>query len=525
VENLSNEAQKNTTASSQGKIGGSEVSVAVTLIGKDSSGREFRENVRTLFVSRLGAKVATTHKLDSGAEIQVENRKLGRREKARVTWIGDRSSPRDPWQISIELPGAESIWGIEFPPEDSRETSLETAGKTIGRPAEAASAPSIHTGEEGEMPKSTESAATPMSPENPAEVSNSLREALKAATQNFEQQLSALASQYCAQAEEKMRTAAEGLDKQLQGMMAKLDAAHRDLDALLNSHKATQESSRRESERAQAEFHATAAHAVDAGIAETISRITKELDEQQASLTAKISEQIVQTSLQRSGKAAEEYLAELLPRLESQFSDQLISRMNQEKEQICARACEEVAGEFEKAAASARALQDATRANAEQEIRQSSANALDQLRADANGLLEETVRQADEHLKQEAAKRAGETLEEIQGRLAQSAQETVAGKLSEVKEVFLEEIRRQFSALTKSTAAAMNKQAVAGLDRYQSELRATAEKEFAAATERLKRTGQDAIAEATELLRASLTGAFSSLSPGGKKKSPTTDET
>src|SRR3972149_6064949 len=92
------------------------VAIPISLSGKDSNGRAFKENSRTTIINKQGAKVTTYHELALGAEVVIENRALGRKAKAHVVWLGERRTPKEAVEIGVQLLEAENLWGVDLAP-------------------------------------------------------------------------------------------------------------------------------------------------------------------------------------------------------------------------------------------------------------------------------------------------------------------------------------------------------------------------------------------------------------------------
>lgn len=495
-----------------------EVSIPVTLIGKDSSGREFRENTRTVVVNKHGAKIATTHHLELESEVTVENRKLGKKAKGKIAWLGESLSARDPLQVGVQLYEAENIWGIEFPPEDWEDAVRKAFVPKESSPAELSASEAAIS---GQGPSEVAQSA--------GEIPFSLRDAIEAAASDFEKRLGEIAGLVGKQAGDKMASASEVYQQKLQSSMDefmrtavdKIDAASSKLEELLRQTEAARENALRESEQAHAEIRAAATRAVNEGLETIAERISKDLENRQAALTASIADQISQASLERAGKAVEEHIAKLLPDFEAEIIGKLTERLNAESERSVTNTREQLDDSAQKAAAGMDStLRDRAQtfsADAEQQIKQSSTGAIDQLRQGIASLVEESVGQARDQLNQLTATSVEENLAEVKKRMAEAVEEAYAAKHAGAKDSAIEEIKRRLASLSKGTAEAMNKEAAAGLERYNSALRKKAEAQVTEAAERLKKASQDAIAEATVLFRSSLAGVFSSVSSGAKK--------
>jgi hypothetical protein len=102
------------------------LAIDVILSGQDEDGQPFREETRTVEVSRYGAKIGTQHRLELGARVLIENCALARTATAKVVWKGNGSSSQNPLLIGVELLELfepERIWGVESPPRDWQEDS------------------------------------------------------------------------------------------------------------------------------------------------------------------------------------------------------------------------------------------------------------------------------------------------------------------------------------------------------------------------------------------------------------------
>jgi hypothetical protein len=94
------------------------ISVPIVISGKNARGEAFREETRTISISRQGASIATAQPMAAGAEIIIENPPLHLAVKARVIRFFEKSSQDDLNQIGVELLEAKNVWGIQYPPGD-----------------------------------------------------------------------------------------------------------------------------------------------------------------------------------------------------------------------------------------------------------------------------------------------------------------------------------------------------------------------------------------------------------------------
>lgn len=139
------------------------VSIPITVVGKNKDGQEFRENTRTLIVSKHGAKLIMVQQVAVGADVVLTNRALGRSVRAAVVWVGQESPARDFREVGVQLVDPENVWGLEFSPEDWNEAlatgtgSLDPKLPPPGAPAKAVrgavtEAPTLEAGPETRSP-------------------------------------------------------------------------------------------------------------------------------------------------------------------------------------------------------------------------------------------------------------------------------------------------------------------------------------------------------------------------------------
>ena len=99
----------------------SAIPVPITISAVDKDGQSFREDSRTLVITRHGMMVETIHRLNLGAEITVENPALGRTSTGRVVWCGNEQSASQVNEIGIYLTDAGVLCGVELAPEDNKQ--------------------------------------------------------------------------------------------------------------------------------------------------------------------------------------------------------------------------------------------------------------------------------------------------------------------------------------------------------------------------------------------------------------------
>lgn len=292
------------------------ISIPLTLTGKDGDGHTFKENTRTLIINKHGAKVATTHQVALGAEVIVENRALGRTAKANVVWLSDRASPKDPWEIGLQLTEAQNIWGIEFPPDDWQEgPPIGPGGQRLGKPivppkppevsktpakvAEPPPAPQPAAAKRVELPSPPPPPpATPPPAPLPPETSNTITEAaissftqtVQAASaanlKSFEEQLAKFTNQFGFQTQASIQEAASrleektlgSLEQQLTTLEGRVRASRDELEALLARFREIQKGSRAEVEKTQRSIQDASSQALQYALKEMEGRVRRELE-------------------------------------------------------------------------------------------------------------------------------------------------------------------------------------------------------------------------------------------------------
>ncbi|MGH9405190.1 MAG: hypothetical protein ACRD3D_05040 [Terriglobia bacterium] len=98
------------------------IAVPIVLSGRDAAGEQFREETRTISISRHGAAIATSHIIKHGAELVIANESLGVTARARAVRFTRDAASGAPHQVAVELESRESrnVWGIRYPPPDWR---------------------------------------------------------------------------------------------------------------------------------------------------------------------------------------------------------------------------------------------------------------------------------------------------------------------------------------------------------------------------------------------------------------------
>jgi PilZ domain len=91
--------------------------VRVLVIGKDKTGRRFREPCETVIVSAHGALLCVPRPLELDAMLTLTNPFTSEEQECRVAYLGDESGKGQ--RVGVEfLTPAPHFWGIEFSPSD-----------------------------------------------------------------------------------------------------------------------------------------------------------------------------------------------------------------------------------------------------------------------------------------------------------------------------------------------------------------------------------------------------------------------
>ena len=89
----------------------------VVVSGLNAQNQNFDERAETLEVSKYGAKIKILQELKIGATLSLERPDAERLSKFKVVF----QNPPDPAtgrrETGIEFIGADSFWGIQFPPD------------------------------------------------------------------------------------------------------------------------------------------------------------------------------------------------------------------------------------------------------------------------------------------------------------------------------------------------------------------------------------------------------------------------
>lgn len=107
------------------------VAVPVILVGKDSAGRKFLEETRTLSINRMGAAIETSHPIVPGVELLIKNASMGVTVRARaLRW---RRRDRETPFLAVELLDVKNVWGIQYPPADWRLAEVSKGERSLPR--------------------------------------------------------------------------------------------------------------------------------------------------------------------------------------------------------------------------------------------------------------------------------------------------------------------------------------------------------------------------------------------------------
>jgi len=94
-----------------------EMRLKVRVSGVNADSQEFEERTETIEVSKYGAKIYTQHALKTGAILSLERLDGGRLSKFKVVYQSPSDDAVGRRETGIEFVGADSFWGLQFPPE------------------------------------------------------------------------------------------------------------------------------------------------------------------------------------------------------------------------------------------------------------------------------------------------------------------------------------------------------------------------------------------------------------------------
>ncbi len=99
------------------------LSLPIRVIGTDTLGREFRDEARTILVTRHGARILLARELDPKTEITIRYPRIDREAKARI--IGKAAESPDGNQYGVRiLDTSVNLWGIHFPAAAEAESAV-----------------------------------------------------------------------------------------------------------------------------------------------------------------------------------------------------------------------------------------------------------------------------------------------------------------------------------------------------------------------------------------------------------------
>lgn len=119
------------------------------LVTSFSPSEGFTLMCETFWVSNHGCNFQCPKKLLFGETIRLDIPHSGKQIKARVVRTQAKDSPKNPWEVCVELEKAENFWGIQQPPKDWAHGSSENtgaAGKGSSASGQAGDASSVGEG-------------------------------------------------------------------------------------------------------------------------------------------------------------------------------------------------------------------------------------------------------------------------------------------------------------------------------------------------------------------------------------------
>ena len=93
------------------------LSVPISVSGKDATGKEFKEEARTLVVNAHGALISLATPVTAGQQIRVLNKATSQNLVCKIVYVGAVQAGKAQMGIEFEKPSP-SFWQIDFPPED-----------------------------------------------------------------------------------------------------------------------------------------------------------------------------------------------------------------------------------------------------------------------------------------------------------------------------------------------------------------------------------------------------------------------
>ncbi len=499
------------------------VSIPIVLRGKEATGREFRERTRAVALNNHGAKVVTAHQLLPGSELVIENPSAGLAAVGTVVWSGERRTPKDPFEIGVQLAKPGNVWGLEFPPENWQETVSATAAEASAPPeAEpvAAAAAAVASVPESEP----ELVASPPAPVNLppglevqavlAWLASRTEEIKEKQAQDFELRLSKIAGMVGTHTQtviqESVTAATEKiqpeLDRQLEPVNEKLRASRAEIEEVQRKLAEIQSKTISDAESAASRLQALEENArgeilvLESKLGEIRANFQAavETGTQESTRLAveKAVARVQEASREAAGYAREEFYAAL--------RQNLAAESTAATEQFRARLQEETAAALEagqkQAAEQFSALVGELQAKVQSQLQELLAQLLEQSRAQVNqtvdplrteiaaqlqksaleaagGLradLENSLMKARSQLVENLANSVKEAQESSRQQLRQDAKEILAelrGELKAAVKSLADETRANLAALTRTTVAAMNREGQSGVEQYRTVLR------------------------------------------------------
>lgn len=446
------------------------ITIPITVSGKDSAGHTFKENSRTVVISKHGAKILSVHQLGMGAEVVIENRALGRTARATVVCLVDRPSPKDPMEVGIQLLHAENIWGIEFPPDDWQEGP---PAATVSPKPEPAPPPAPVAPVAQKAPETRRPSVPPIVPAPPtvspgfldstaqasvARFTQEIEDTFNARFRQFEQRLTSLTQQTGHQAQAELQDLANRqeeklahlLEQELGSLEQRLQASRADLETLQGRLEALRQTTQTEVEKAERNIQTASFAALQAAAEELDEKVRKKLEAASADFIEETRERVAD-----AGSAAVETF--------SKEANARVTKFTQDYLAALARELEARRSEFERTLLAVEQkgtveildqLQRATDESldvAAQDLQKQAADALllltDELKTAGKGLVDE-ARQELTAMTREAS----ETL----GRQAEAAKLSTA-ELEIARKAAVEEARKQLAAVTREVLDTVSK--------------------------------------------------------------------
>ncbi len=504
------------------------VTIPITLRGKEASGREFRERTHAVALNNHGARIITAHELLPGTELTIENTFAGLAAPAVVVWSGERRTPRDPFEVGVQLAKPGNVWGIEFPPENWQESAgvpappgePQTSVNVEPAAAAAVAAPSVQASGQEPPAEPAPTSATDASLPRPevesavAWLTTRTDEIKEKQAQDFELRLNKISGLVAAHTQtliqESITAATEKiqpeLDRELESVNAQLRASRTGVEELQLRLAEIQRKT-----LADAETVASRVQSLEQQTQGEIAALESKLAEIRASFQAAIetgtresTTAVVEQALARIQEASREAGESARGELYASLRQNLQAESTAATEQFRARLQEETAAALEasqkQAAEQLNALLAEIQAKAQLQLQDVLPQLLEQSRAQATKAVEPATAEIPEHLRKSAQEAAEglraqfvdsleqsraqfiETLaasvkdaqESSRQQLRQDATEVLAGLRGELKAAvksLAEETRVNLAALTRSTVEAMNREGQSGLDQYRAVLR------------------------------------------------------